>query len=323
MKSKGQELKEKQVEELKEKIENSRAFVITGIKSLGAANYQAIRKQIRDKADIKVYKKNIMLKAIDKIEKGAIKHLKPYIKEDIALMFSKIDPFELSVMLGESKTPAKAKPGQIAPEDIEVKEGPTDLMPGPAISQLGDLGIPIAVEEGKIVIKKDKVIAKEGEKISEGAADVMSKLDIKPFEIGFEPLAAYDVKENKFYENIEIDKEKILDSLKNSGARAVAFAFSIGYICEETINPILGKIKAEADTLSKIIDEKATVKEEVKQEKAGTLESGQEAGKELKDVEEKAKKDVSKDEESNEGEKQEKKKEEKSDAQKNKSREEN
>jgi len=100
--------------------------------------------------------------------------------------------------LEESKSPAKAKPGQEAPEDIEIPEGPTDLIPGPAISELGALGIQIQIEKGKIHIKEAKVIAKQGAKISQGAADLMGKLDIKPFSVGFIPLCSFDTKERNY-----------------------------------------------------------------------------------------------------------------------------
>ena len=57
------------------------------------------------------------------------------------------------------------------------------MIPGPAVSELSALGIRIKIEKGKINIQKSKTIVKKGEKISQAAADLMSKLDIRPFEI--------------------------------------------------------------------------------------------------------------------------------------------
>ena len=151
----------------------------------------------------------------------------------------------------KNKSPAKARPGQEAPEDIIVKAGGTELVPGPAISELGAVGLKVQVQDGKLHIKEDKVIVKKGEKISEKASDVMSKLNIKPFSIGFIPLAGFDVKENKFYPEIKINREETLANLKDAFARALPFAVSIGYVSDDTIKLLLQKAEREAKALEK------------------------------------------------------------------------
>ncbi len=153
----------------------------------------------------------------------------------------------------ESKSPAKAKPGQEAPEDIEIPEGPTDLIPGPAISELGALGIQIQIEKGKIHIKEAKVIAKQGAKISQGAADLMGKLDIKPFSVGFIPLCSFDTKERKLYLNIKIDKKGTIEELKTSFGKSLSFAVEIGYTSEDTIKFLIGKANAHSNKINRIM----------------------------------------------------------------------
>jgi len=82
----------------------------------------------------------------------------------------------------------------------------------------------------------------------------MGKLDIKPFKIGFEPLVAYDVQEDKLYKDVKVDKEKVLESFKNAYGRAFAFAFSIGWICKETLGLLLAKANAEEKKIEEIIN---------------------------------------------------------------------
>ena len=67
--------------------------------------------------------------------------------------------------------------------DIEIKAGPTNLVPGPAISELGALGIQISIDEGKISIKFPKIIVKKGGEISEGVASLLQKLNIYPLSL--------------------------------------------------------------------------------------------------------------------------------------------
>lgn len=236
---------------LVELMKNSDSIIIASIKNLPSKQFQDIRKKLKGKAEVIVVKKRVMWKALEGVEKDLDK-LKDYIQEDSAILFSHLDSFELAGILAENKNPINAKPGQITIEDIEIEEGPTDLVPGPAISELGALGIKIAVEEGKIVIKERKVIVKTGEKISEAAASVMTKLDIKPFFIGLEPIAIYDGKTGKIYTNIKIDREKTITEMKTVAARAIGFAQKIVYYCKETIGFLLAKANTDYNALSRL-----------------------------------------------------------------------
>ena len=143
-----------------------------------------------------------MLRAIKAVGKESILVLENHINENCAIAISETEGFELAGILLSKKTPVYAKAGQIAPADIEVKDGPTSLVPGPAISELGALGIQISVEGGKIAIKKAKVVVKAGETISANAAAMFQKLNIQPFSIGLKPVAVYDVWPQIYFDGV-------------------------------------------------------------------------------------------------------------------------
>ena len=256
------ESKLKMVSEIESLIKNHKTFMVCSISSLPGKQFQEIKKKIRGIAKVKVVKKSLVLRGIENsgIE---VKKMEEYIKEDSALLFSDVDAFELSGTLSESKNPVKAKTGQIAPMDIEIEPGPTELVPGPVISELGALGLKIAIEDGKISIKEKKVIVKEGQAISEAASGLMSKLDIKPFSVGFEPVAAYDSKDHKVYTGIKIDKEKTLENLKHAFGKALAFAVKIAYPCKESITYLLGKAASHEKAISNKINSQSTPTEQV------------------------------------------------------------
>ncbi len=247
------EEKKKTVNELSKLIQNKRTILIASIKNIPGSQFQEIAKKLRGKAIVKVPKKNLIFKAIDSSKEEEIKKIKERITNDFALLFSDIDCFDLAIDLIKSKSPAKAKAGQVAPFDIEIPAGPTDLVPGPAISELGALGIQIQIENGKITIKAPRVISKEGTKISKIASEMMNKLNIKPFSIGFIPFAAFDTKENKFYSELNINPEKTLEELKQTYGKALPFAVQIGYTTPETINFLIGKAGREEKIISSLI----------------------------------------------------------------------
>lgn len=274
------------VDELSELIKKNKTIFIASIKNIPGSQFQEIVKSLRGKAVAKVPKKNLIFRAIDANENAEIKELKEKIKEDIVILFSNLDSFELASELVKSKRPAKAKPGQIAPMDIEIPEGPTELVPGPAITELGALNIPIQITDGKIHIKKAKIIAKEGEAISKGASELMSKLGIKPFTIGFIPICSFDTEEKKLYVDIKIDPEEAIDELQNAFGRALPFAVEIGYVTKETITFIIGKAGRNEKVIESLLG-KEEVKEEVKEESSETKEEiGEEKKEEVQSEEE-------------------------------------
>jgi large subunit ribosomal protein LP0 len=247
------ESKIKTVEELKNLIQTKKTVLIASIKNLPASQFQEIGKKLRETAIVKVPKKNMIFKAIEDSGKEAIKKLKEQIKDSVAILFSDLDSFDLAVELIKNKSPAKAKVGQEAPMDITIPEGPTELVPGPAISELGALGIKIQIENGKITIKEPKVIVKQGGKISSGASDIMSKLDIKPFSIGFIPVSSFDTVEEKLYLELKIDREGTIAELQNSSGKALSFAVGIGYVCGETSIIMIQKAGAHEAKLNRVM----------------------------------------------------------------------
>ena len=242
--------KKKVVKELSDLMKKKTVMIIS-VKGLPSAQFQDIKKKIRSNAVIKVAKKNLIDLALDNCGIKELHELVQYVEDSTAILFSDEDAFVISGILSDQKSPSKAKPGQIAPKDIEVKAGPTDLLPGPDISSLSAVGLTPKVEGGKIAILKDKVIAKEGSVISASIASIMAKLGIIPFEVGIDPVAAY--MEGKIYANIKIDKVAMIGALENAYARALPFAVDLAYVNGETIGYILGKASLHEKAISGIV----------------------------------------------------------------------
>ena len=243
------EYKKKIVSDLVSQLKKSRTILIASTKGLPSSQFHEIKKKFRGKADIRVAKKSLVLRAIGNVEKGALQNLKQNITSDVAIFFSDLDAFELSAMLSDNESPTKAKTGDIAPEDITIEPGPTDLVPGPAISELSSVGLKVAVEGGKLAIKQGATVAKKGEPIKENVASVLGKLNITPMKVGFEPIAAYDDKDGKVYVGIKIDKEGTLQSLRESIGKSFGFAVNIKYMTKETVKYFIAKAGLEEKAL--------------------------------------------------------------------------
>lgn len=287
------EEKKRNLSQLEKLAGEKRTVLIASIKNIPGSQFQEISKKLRGKALVKVPKKSIIIRALDSIKENReeIEKLKKKIEENTAILFSDMDAFELAAELISKKSPSKAKPGQEAPFDLEIPAGPTELVPGPAISELGALGIQIQIDKGKINIKTPKVVASKGEKISQAAAELLGKLDIKPFTVGFIPLAAFDTKRGKTWLDIKIDKESAIKNMKESFGKALPFAVEIGYVSGDTINFFIGKAGVQGNILEKFV--KAGVAE-IKEEKTEESDSQETIEKQTQTSEEKSGEEINK-----------------------------
>lgn len=251
------EKKKQELAYLVELLKKMNTTMIVSIENLSSLQFQQIKHSLKNKAIVKIVKKKILMKALDEVKKtkGEIRELEKWLKGNFAILFSDEDPFEIAVLLSEKKFPAKVKAGQVAPGDIILEAGPTDLPAGPVISELAKAKIKAGIEGGKIAIKESCVLVKKGEKISEDAANILMKLEITPFNVAFEPLAAYSNKENKVYENIKIDKTRLITELRQAKINAINLALKVSYPTEETIKMLLFKATLESNAMLNLIKE--------------------------------------------------------------------
>lgn len=249
------EKKKKTVAELVKLIESSNTIMIVSTSNLSALQFLKMKQVLKGNATIKIVKKNIMLKAMQEFEskKANMEELEKSLMGSFAVLFSHLDAFELAALLSENKTPSKIKAGQIAPEDIILPAGPTDLPAGPVISELTKIKIKAGIEGGKIAIKEQSLVAKKGQAVTEDVASVLAKLEINPITIGLIPLAAYDSKTYKIYGEIKIDKEATMKELKEFASRAFAFSIEIEYPSQDNIKMLIMKLNHGANALNGLV----------------------------------------------------------------------
>ncbi len=125
-------------------------------------------------------------------DKKGVEKLVDAVNGQCAVVTSDLNPFRLFRQLDATKTKMPARGGEIAPDDIEIKAGDTPFKPGPVVGELQKAGLPAAIEQGKVVIKKDKILVKKGDKIPRDVALVLSKLAIYPLTVGLDLQAVFE-----------------------------------------------------------------------------------------------------------------------------------
>jgi len=283
------------VKELSNQINENPIIGIFDVTNMPAAALQKIKYELHGKAEMRSVKKSLLVRAVENSNK---KELKDVIVGQPGIIITSMDPFKLYKIINKSKTNVAAKPGNVAPNDIEVKAGPTELMPGPAISTLSKVGIQSKVEGGKIAVMRDKLVAKAGQEISADLASVLSMLKIEPIEVGLDLKAVYEDGTIYTKDVLAIDEQQVLNDMISGYHHAVNLSIESGFIIKEAVPIMISKafnearaLALEAGVVSKdIIGEllaKAVAEMGALEEKVGPLKT-EEPKEEVKDGEETA-----------------------------------
>ena len=244
--------KKELVEKLVKEFGQSQVVGIVNIQGIPAAQFQKMRRKLRDKVNLRVTKSNLLAIALETAaaENAGLNKLKDAISGQSAVVTANINPFKLFREMEATKTKAPAKGGEVAPDDIWIREGETPFKPGPVVGDLQKAGIPAAIEKGKVVIKKEKLLVPKGEKIPRLTAQALTRLEIFPITVGLDLRGAFE--EGMFYgrDVLAIDEAKILADIQTAGLRAFNLSVNVGYPTKATIRPILGKAHTDALNLA-------------------------------------------------------------------------
>ncbi len=245
--------KKETVAELQNIIKSSNTVALVAINGIPAPQMQKMRADIREKGKLRVAKNKLIKLSLDfsKEERPGVDGLEKYIEhQQLAIVGTDMNAFSFYKEMERSKTKAPARGGEIAPEDIVVKAGPTSFKPGPIVGEFGKVGIPAAIEGGKIVIKKDKTVVKEGEKIPRDLAQMLAKLEIFPITVGLDVIAAYEGGTVFDSSVLAVDEEAYMENVRSAAGSAFNLAMYMGYVSDMTIQPLIAKAFSEALNLA-------------------------------------------------------------------------
>lgn len=235
--------KKEAVTKLASKLANSRVVGIIDVKGVPAPAFQTMRSNLRDKAQITMLKNSLVRLALQEAgeKREGIDGLVSAVDGQCAIVTSDLNPFRLFKQLDATKTKMPARGGEVSPEDIEIKAGDTPFKPGPIVGDLQKAGLPAAIEQGKVVIKRDKVLVKEGEEIPREVALVLSKLEIFPITVGLDLRAAFE--DGVVFEKdvLVVDDAEYLGKVRFAAAGALNLALFAGHPNTVSIRPLLTK----------------------------------------------------------------------------------
>jgi len=234
--------------DLYSKLSNSKIIGIANIMDIPTDALQVIRKKLKEmNIDVKVVKKNLFIKALEKINDQNIKKMIDIIEENkritvlLILPKEEINPFLLNKILEENKSYRSAKEGDILEEDVIIRAGPTNLTPGPVLTELKKYNIKTKVENGKIVITEDALVAKKGQKVDIELVSLLQKFNITPIPVKIKLLAVYDGKTLYTYDILSTPLEEYINQLRSGFRKAISLTIEISFPTKENIKILLTK----------------------------------------------------------------------------------
>lgn len=244
--------KKDMVSEIVKDIMENPVVAVVDLHGIPGQQIQAMRAGLREHSKLKMTKNNLMVLALEEAAKQrpGLDALKEDVHGQCAILATDINPFKLCKKLEATMTPAAAKPGQLAPKDIVVPKGPTPFGPGPIIGELQKIGIPAAIEAGKIAVKKDTTLVKCGEPIPAAVAAMLPKLEILPMIVGMGLRAVFE--DGTVYKKdvLAIPDDYYTTMFATAAHNAHALAMEIAYCTKDTIIPLVTKAFREAMGLS-------------------------------------------------------------------------
>lgn len=241
--------KDEEVARIKELVQHHSVTAIVSIKEIPAQQLQKIRAELRKVATLKVARNTLIYRALEESGEQAL-NLFASVDGQTALVFTDLSPFRLFKLLENSRRPAPAKAGDVAPQDIVVERGPTSFRPGPIVGDLQNAGIPAAIEKGKIVIRESKTVVKAGEKINARLADVLQRLEVFPMEVGLYLRAAYDGETLYTPEDLYIDEQAYARKFVTAVSNALHLSINAEYPTKLTVTTLLQRGLQEAVNLA-------------------------------------------------------------------------
>ncbi|NIO21498.1 MAG: 50S ribosomal protein L10 [Candidatus Aenigmarchaeota archaeon] len=245
------ERKKEKVKKLEEELKKYPVIGLLDMFKLPSRQLQEMRDKLKGRGKIRMVRKSIMKRALENVDKKGIKELEKKIENQPALLFSDADPFDLARIIESSKSFAAAKEGDVAPKDIIVKAGKTNLKAGPVIGELQRVKIPAGVEGENIIVKEDVVVVRYGETIEKGVADVLMKLGVEPIEISLNLLAVWDHGVIYPKEILFIPLEKYENDVRIAYQNAFNLSLNIGFVTKDNVPFLLSKAYSEAMILAR------------------------------------------------------------------------
>jgi large subunit ribosomal protein LP0 len=199
------------------------SILVVGADNVGSKHMQQIRRALRAKGAVLLMGKNTMIrKAIrgHAANNPALEQILPLVWGNIGFVFCKGDLSEIKKILELNRVEAPARAGSVSPMRVTISAMNTGLEPTQT-SFFQALNIQTKISRGQIEIIQDVLLLTEGQKVGASEANLLQKLNIKPFTYGLALSQVYDNGSIYSVKILEMTDEDLLKKF-HAGVRNIA-----------------------------------------------------------------------------------------------------
>jgi len=211
-------------------LESYTKILVVTADNVGSNQMQQIRKALRGQAVLLMGKNTMIRKAIRlNLEKTPqLEGIIPYISGNVGFVFTNGNLSDVRTKIMALKVQAAAKAGSIAPVDVIVPAGGTNMEPTKT-SFFQALSIQTRINKGSIEIINDVHLLKPGQKVNLSQATLLQMLAIRPFQYGLKVTSVYD--NGSIYPSSVLDytDEDILKKFFVGVNNLTALSLQVGY----------------------------------------------------------------------------------------------
>src|SRR6266849_3880411 len=247
--------KKEAIAQLQVLLEKYPVIAAADLTKVRSSQIHELRKRLRDKVAMVVTKNNLLRKSVELSESGhgRVGEFVKDLQGSNILLFTDVNPYSLIILLEKSKVRVPAKAGDIATGEIMVPAGNTGLPPGPVISEFGEIKVQTRIEGGSIWVARDSVVARRGDLITPKMASVLSKLGLKPMEVGLTLSTAYDNETILKSDDLVLDISAYRKDVFQAVSNAFSLSIDAGFLESGTIEPVLRRAVMNAKVLNQKI----------------------------------------------------------------------
>jgi len=215
---------------LEEYIAEYPKVLVVGVDNVGSRQMQEIRTTLRGHGEVLMGKNTLIRKCLRSlVEKyPQVEKLMPVIRGNVGFVFTKEDLRDVKKLILSIKVKAPAKAGALAPVDVWVPAGNTNMGPEKT-SFFQALAIPTKIARGTIEIINDVHLIKKGDKVGASEATLLNMLNVSPFSYGLVLLHVFE--DGGLYDAsvLEIDLNGLRARFLSGVRNIAALSLAIGY----------------------------------------------------------------------------------------------
>jgi large subunit ribosomal protein L10 len=243
--------KKDEIKKIVDGAHKHRTIAIVDVHGVPSDSLQKMRRSLLGKVEMRMVRNTLATIAFESLPEGEAAHgLAKYVEGQMVVVYTDTSAFKLYKLLEATKSKRSAKGGDTAPADIVVPKGPTSFKPGPLVGEMQQAGIPAGIEGGKVVIKDTRTVVRKGDKISAKLAEMLTRLEITPIDVGLNMRAAVEGHTLYRAEELSIDEAKVVEQFTQAAREAYNLSMEAGITTRDTMVPLIQKATMESKALA-------------------------------------------------------------------------